>query len=76
LLKILEPFAQEEEMTLDEVTKGDLDMEYATVKFYFRWLVTVEIFYTQKQGRVVGNERGRGSSRIAEFNELVRLSTG
>ena len=31
LLKFLEPFAQEMEMTLDEVIKGDLDAEYATV---------------------------------------------
>jgi hypothetical protein len=36
MLKILEPFAQEEEMMLDEITKGDLDMEYATVRSILR----------------------------------------
>jgi len=31
LLKVLEPFAQELEMSLDDPVKGDLDAEYAAV---------------------------------------------
>jgi hypothetical protein len=31
ILKILEPFAEEMGMTLDVVTKGDMDADYAAV---------------------------------------------
>jgi hypothetical protein len=32
LLKLVEPFAEEMEMTLDAATKGDMDADYATVQ--------------------------------------------
>jgi len=42
LLKVLEPFAQELEMSLDDPVKGDLDAEYAakysTPKYRAEWL--------------------------------------
>lgn len=75
LLKILESYAQELEMALDDATKGDMDAEYAAVSLY-RILLTLETFHAEIPREMAGDGVGKGPAGIAKFDELVRIITG